>query len=163
MHVLVVLDGLSYFLSFLRADPEYDDNASTIYYTVRDPLDNDFSVNLYTSSTPFTTHKEFDPKLGEHDGFLVRGPYIFAQRTDAEKVNLYVSYMRQPFRLAKIPTPYEHRNYLVSDIDELQAMVVIEHVGGFYNLYLSDTTGIDFSLSLRDIVVENAVDLEVVR
>ena len=43
-------------------------------------------------------------------------------------------------------------------------MVVIEHEGGFYNLYLSDTTGVYFSLSLRDVVVENGIqDVEVVR
>ena len=147
-----------------RADPKHDENALTIYYTTTDPEDSTSIVNLFTSSTPFTTHKEFDPELGDHDGFLISGPYIFAQRTDAGKVNLYVSYMRKPFQLAKIPTPYNHQNYYVSDIDELQAMVVIEHEGGFYNLYLSDTTGVYFSLSLRDVVVENGIrDIEVVR
>ena len=41
-------------------------------------------------------------------------------------------------------------------------MVIVEHVGAFYNLYLSDETGVYYSLSLRDIVVKNAIDLEVV-
>ena len=43
-------------------------------------------------------------------------------------------------------------------------MVIIEHEGGFYNMYLSDSAGVDYSLSLRDIVVEqgNVLDLEVV-
>ena len=115
---------------------------------------------------PYTTHKPFDPNFGAHDAFLVHGPYIFAQRTDdAGRVSLYVSHHRKPFQLAMIPTPSNHRNYLVGDIDELVAMVIVQHEGGFYNLYLSDTTGVYFSLSLRDIVVErnSVIDLEIVR
>ncbi|CAI7997763.1 VPS10 domain-containing receptor SorCS2 [Geodia barretti] len=42
-------------------------------------------------------------------------------------------------------------------------MVIIQHEGGFYNLYLSDSTGMDYSLSLRDIVVvRGIVDLELI-
>ena len=47
----------------------------------------------------------------------------------------------------------------------LQALVLMEHVSGQFNLYLSDTTGVDYSLSLRDIVVDlssNNIDLELV-
>ena len=53
----------------------------------------------------------------------------------------------------------------MAHINELQALVIIQHNGGFYNLYLSDLSGVYFSLSLRDIVVEgrNTVDLELVR
>lgn len=47
-------------------------------------------------------------------------------------------------------------------MEERQAMVIVEHAGEFYNLYLSDETGVYYSLSLRDIVIKNAIDLEVV-
>ena len=148
----------------VRGEPRWDDNPLTIYYTTADPNDQDLSGNLFVSDPPYTTHRQFDPDFGAHDAFLVYGPYIFAQRTDEGKVNLYVSHLRGPFRRAKIPTPYNHQRYLVSHIDELQAIVIIQHEGGFYNLYLSDTTGVDYSLSLRDIVVERGgfVDLELV-
>ena len=41
--------------------------------------------------------------------------------------------------------------------------MVVEHVSGQYNLYLSDITGVYFSLSLPDIVNDNnRFDLELV-
>jgi hypothetical protein len=151
--------------SYQWADQKWDTNTLMIYYTTNNP---DQTVNLFTSAPPFTTHQEFDPGFGPHDAFLLHGPYVFAQRTDNGKVNLYVSHMRKPFKLARIPTPYNHQNYLVNNIDELLALVVIEHEGGFYNLYLSDTTGMDYTLSLRDLVVERGnsggyqLDLEII-
>ena len=56
----------------------------------------------------------------------------------------------------------------MSHIDDMQALVVVEHAEGYYNLYLSDESGLFFSLSLRDIVVETLyrrwqIDLELVR
>ena len=55
----------------------------------------------------------------------------------------------------------------MTHINEMQALVIVEHVGGFYNLYLSDESGVYYSLSLRDIVVfisstQIRVDLELV-
>ena len=56
----------------------------------------------------------------------------------------------------------------MSHIDDMQALVIVEHAEGYYNLYLSDESGLFFSLSLRDIVVETLygrwqIDLELVR
>ena len=57
-------------------------------------------------------------------------------------------------------------SYLVTHINNVQALVIVEHTGGFYNLYLSDEAGVYYSLSLRDLVVERNpfnIDLELVR
>ena len=57
------------------------------------------------------------------------------------------------------------QNYVVAHINTLQALVLVQHVSGQFNLYLSDTTGVDYSLSLRDIVVYLSnlhIDLELV-
>ena len=52
----------------------------------------------------------------------------------------------------------------MAHIDELQALVIVEHDSGQNNLYLSDEEGVHFSLSLPDLVVERTgIDLEVVR
>ena len=54
----------------------------------------------------------------------------------------------------------------MTHINNVQALVIVEHTGGFYNLYLSDEAGVYYSLSLRDLVVENNpfnIDLELVR
>ena len=58
-----------------------------------------------------------------------------------------------------------HQNYWVDHLNTLQAVVLVQHVSGQFNLYLSDTTGVDYSLSLRDIVVDlsnNNIDVELV-
>ena len=38
-------------------------------------------MDLFTQRHPYTDQDraEFDPNLGKHDGFLLLGPYIFAQ------------------------------------------------------------------------------------
>lgn len=52
----------------------------------------------------------------------------------------------------------------MAHIDELQALVIVEHESGQNNLYLSDEEGLYFSLSVPDLVLEDRVpDLEVVR
>ena len=149
-----------------RDEPGWDTDGSVIYFNRFDPEDRErgnFTVSLYTQRYPFgpNTQQEFDPNLGRHEDFLLVGPYIFAQKTDEnDDSHLLVSYNRQPFKPAQIPTPYDHRSYTVSHIEERQALVIVEHEGGFYNLYLSEETGIYFSLSLRDLVVDYGIDLE---
>lgn len=45
----------------------------------------------------------------------------------------------------------------------MQALVIVEHTNGKFNLYLSEETGLYYSLSLPDIVYKNGViDLEIV-
>lgn len=68
-------------------------------------------MSLRTQRIPYTgsTLTEFDPNLGRHDGFLLLGPYIFAQKTDSNVISLYVSYNRQPFQRAMIPATDPHR------------------------------------------------------
>ena len=46
----------------------------------------------------------------------------------------------------------------------MQALVIVEHRSGQFNMYLSDMEGVIFSLSLPDIVIEDdGYDIEVVR
>ena len=166
MCMYIILNIIYCTCSPFRADPTWDRDIYRMYYTLRDPTNVNLTVNLfYTSASAIVGKKEFDSKLGNHDAFLLLGPYIFAQRTDNGVTSLYISYNRQPFKKAMIPAPYAHNRYIVTHIDEMQALVIIEHNGGFYNLYLSDQEGVYFSLSLRDIVVEgvSTVDLELVR
>ena len=56
-----------------------------------------------------------------------------------------------------------YQNYLVTHIDYLQAVVVIQHTTGQFNLYLSDISAVYFSLSLMDLNHNgNFLDLEIV-
>ena len=59
--------------------------------------------------------------------------------------------------------PDHAQGYIVAHINELQALVIVEHTSGQYNLYLSDITGVYFALSLANIVVTGrGIDLELV-
>ena len=68
-------------------------------------------MGLYSQRSPYTeaTRREVDPNLGRHDDFLLVGPYIFAQRSDSGNIHLYISYLRQPFNQARIPSTDAHR------------------------------------------------------
>ncbi len=51
----------------------------------------------------------------------------------------------------------------MSHINQQQALVIVEHSSTQFNLYLSDVTGVYYSLSLPDIVNDGtAFDLELV-
>ena len=72
----------------------------------------DDTYNLYFSDYPYSgSATEFDKNLGDHDGFLLVGRYIFAQRTDNGVIGLHVSDQRKPFKKAMIPVP-EHNKYV---------------------------------------------------
>lgn len=73
--------------------------------------------------------------------------------SSANQYQLYVSHKRKPFSLTRFPTTVSHYLYFVTSHRSSQALVIIEHENA-YNLYLSDETGIYYSLSLEDIVVE---------
>ena len=76
---------------------------------------------------------------------------------------MYVSYDRKPFQLAHLPSELPHQNYYVASLDAKQALVIVQHTNGQFNLYLSEEMGIYYSLSLPDIVYSNGVlDLEIV-
>eukprot|EP00731_Ephydatia_muelleri_P020374 Em0013g101a len=153
---------------FQWGDPTIDP-AHIVYYNVYDPTDRsrgNYTVHLYTKQPPFTNAaQEFDPNLGRHDDFLLLGQYIFAQQTQGDSgIMLKVSYNRKPFQIARIPSTFGHVNYIVSHINNLQALVIVQHVQGQYNLYLSDSSGVYYSMSLPDLVQEGGTtfDLEMI-
>ena len=100
---------------FYRADGDWDGDDRRIYFTTTDRgnTNSDISFNLFTSDYPYGGGpSEFDRNLGNHDGFLLVGRYIFAQQTDSNGVvALYVSDRRQPFKKAMIPLPDDHERY----------------------------------------------------
>ncbi|CAI8011488.1 VPS10 domain-containing receptor SorCS3 [Geodia barretti] len=151
--------------TFQWADGDWDDDDRRIYF-------NTTTSHLYVYDYPYSgVAKDLDPNLSGRDTFdtfEIVGRYIFAQRTESGMVALYVSDRRGPLQKAHIPIPGGHERYLVSHIDDMQALVIVEHAGGFYNLYLSDESGLYFSLSLTDIVIETLynrwqIDLELIQ
>ncbi|XP_065920049.1 VPS10 domain-containing receptor SorCS1-like [Dysidea avara] len=101
-------------------------------------------------------NSEFDRSLGKHDAFLIVDRFIFVQHTinrGSGEVELFVSFDRKPFNLARIPFEDGHQHYYVGSYRSAQAIVVIEHNSGVNNVYLSDDTATYYTLSLGDVVL----------
>ena len=66
-------------------------------------------MGLYYQISPYGNAVEVDPNLGRHDDFVMVGPYIFAQKTVNSVVGLYISYKKNPFQKALIPSNDPHQ------------------------------------------------------
>ena len=93
--------------------------------------------------------------------------HLSLQKTVNSKITLWVSADRKPFKQAKIPSTEGHQAYLVDSIKSVQALVIVQHDSGQFNLYMSEEMGVLYTLALPDIVVDTSggnyiVDLELV-
>ena len=66
---------------------------------------------------------------------------------------LWVSVDRQPFKMAHIPSTFNHVNYFVDSVKSLQALVIVQHDNNQYNLYMSEEMGVNYYLALADVAV----------
>lgn len=106
--------------------------------------------------------KIFDESLGEFEPrtFEVASKYMYVQKYVPKK-GLYVYYKSNSsyqsglnfFQRAHFPLDdEEEKRYEVVDASENEMMVVVQHGKSRYNLYVSDETGVKYSLSLENIL-----------
>jgi len=112
--------------------------------------------------------KIFDKTLKEFmsNTFEVAGKYLFVQKAPSSR-GLYVFYRNNSnfhagtdfFQHARFPLPpdQEEKEYQVVDASENEMMVVVKHSTGYYNLYVSDQTGVKYSLSLENILANKTI------
>ncbi|XP_065899121.1 VPS10 domain-containing receptor SorCS1-like isoform X4 [Dysidea avara] len=143
---------------------------TTVYYNTYDLNSNSTAANFRILNFAVFTggryvSEVFDCNLGYYDSFILDGTFIFAARLITRGVfartELLVSYMRGPFQLARIPSFIEHFGYIVGSYRSSQGLVIVEHTRQ-YDLYLSDETGVYYSLSLDNVVVDDiygAIDI----
>ncbi|XP_078357974.1 VPS10 domain-containing receptor SorCS1-like [Oculina patagonica] len=107
----------------------------------------------------------FDKSLGHFmsNTLDVAGKYVFVQK-DLQLKGLHVFYQNGSdssdtntnfFQLAQFPLDVEEKAYRVVDASENEMMVVVRHEKddkAYYNLYVSDVTGVKYSLSLLNIL-----------
>ncbi|XP_048838564.1 LOW QUALITY PROTEIN: sortilin-related receptor [Brienomyrus brachyistius] len=93
------------------------------------------------------------------DSFQLRDKYMFATTTrtllgsqEPSSVQLWVSYNRQPMRAAQFNTRHPITEYYVADASEDQVFVCVNHQDNITHLYISDTLGLSFSLSLENVL-----------
>uniref|UniRef100_A0AAY4CL48 Sortilin-related receptor n=1 Tax=Denticeps clupeoides TaxID=299321 RepID=A0AAY4CL48_9TELE len=117
-------------------------------------------VSSILSSTDF-----FQSKLNRHvileqvDSFQLRDKYMFATTSrrllgnqKPASVQLWVSYNRQPMRAAQFQTRHPITDYYIADASEDQVFVCVNHSNNVTHLYISDTQGLRFSLSLENVL-----------
>ncbi|KAI1903297.1 hypothetical protein AGOR_G00025750 [Albula goreensis] len=149
--VLIQEHVKSYFWGMEPYDPP-----STVFVQRQEPQ----GVSSVLSSTDFFQSEQNRRLILEQvDSFQLRDKYMFATTTrtlfgskEPSTVQLWVSYNRKPMRAAQIMTRHPITEYYVADASEDQVFVCVHHTNNITHLYISDTEGLSFSLSLENVL-----------
>ncbi|XP_036379298.1 sortilin-related receptor-like [Megalops cyprinoides] len=117
-------------------------------------------VSSVISSTDFFQSEQNRRLILEQvDSFQLRDKYMFATTTrtllgskEPSSVQLWVSYNRQPMRAAQFMTRHPITEYYIADASEDQVFVCVNHINNVTHLYISDSEGLSFSLSLENVL-----------
>ncbi|XP_027591082.1 VPS10 domain-containing receptor SorCS1 isoform X1 [Pipra filicauda] len=99
-----------------------------------------------TRSKPF-------PGYIDLNSLIVQGDYVFVQLTSGGRPHYYVSYRRNTFAQMKLPKYSLPKDMHVISTDENQVFAAVQewNQNDTYNLYISDTRGIYFTLALENV------------
>ncbi|XP_048843157.1 VPS10 domain-containing receptor SorCS3 [Brienomyrus brachyistius] len=96
-----------------------------------------------------------DPFPGYIDtsSLVVQDDYMFIQVTTSGRASYYVSYQREPFMKIKLPKYSLPKDMHIISTDENQVFAAVQewNQNDTYNLYISDTRGIYFTLALENL------------
>ncbi|XDV32386.1 hypothetical protein PO909_003231 [Leuciscus waleckii] len=133
---------------------EPHDNPTTVFVQRHEPQGD----SIILSSTDFFEQNR-QVILEKVDSFQLRDKYMFATTTrtlfgshESQSVQLWVSYNRQPMRAAQFNTRHPITEYYIADASEDQVFVCVNHNNSVTHLYISDTQGLSFSLSLENVL-----------
>ncbi|XP_078593117.1 sortilin-related receptor-like isoform X1 [Branchiostoma floridae x Branchiostoma japonicum] len=146
--------------SFYWGIPPYD-HINAVYVERVEP-DGKHTV---LQSDDFFSHETYIATIIQGvDDFEVRDSYMFATKsmlvnprfpTAMNITTLWVSYNRGPFSRAEFPTNLPTKEFYIPDASENQVFVCVNHNHTLTNLYVSGVQGVDFSLSLENILYFN--------
>uniref|UniRef100_A0A3Q2L7J5 Sortilin related VPS10 domain containing receptor 3 n=1 Tax=Equus caballus TaxID=9796 RepID=A0A3Q2L7J5_HORSE len=99
-----------------------------------------------TRSGPFARSIDFS-------SLVVQDEYIFIQVTTGGRASYYVSYRREAFAQIKLPKYSLPKDMHIISTDENQVFAAVQewNQNDTYNLYISDTRGIYFTLAMENI------------
>ncbi|XP_029027892.1 sortilin-related receptor isoform X2 [Betta splendens] len=117
---------------------------------------------IITSTDFFQSEQNLKVILEQVDSFQLQDKYMFATTTQKlfgshkrSSVQLWVSYNRQPMKAAQFRTRHPVTDFYIADASEDQVFVCVNHVNNVTNLYISDTQGQSFSVSLENVLYYN--------
>uniref|UniRef100_A0A8C5QIZ1 Sortilin-related receptor n=1 Tax=Leptobrachium leishanense TaxID=445787 RepID=A0A8C5QIZ1_9ANUR len=139
------------------------DKPNTVYVVRKNPRE---SASILRSTDFFQSMEKMTLVLDDVDAFQLREKYMFATRSvvsaalgaergSAPLVQLWVSYNRNPMKLAQFPTRHPITEYYIADASEDQVFVCVFHTNNVTNLYISEAEGLHFSLSLENVLYFN--------
>ncbi|XP_050813939.1 VPS10 domain-containing receptor SorCS1-like isoform X1 [Gopherus flavomarginatus] len=102
--------------------------------------------------TEATRSKPF-PGYIDPDSLIVQDDYVFVQLTSGGRPHYYVSYRRSVFAQMKLPKYSLPKDMHVISTDENQVFAAVQewNQNDTYNLYISDTRGVYFTLALENV------------
>ncbi|XP_073673926.1 sortilin-related receptor [Garra rufa] len=132
------------------------DNPTTVFVQRHEPQGDS---SILSSTDFFQDEQNRRVILEKVDSFQLRDKYMFATTTrtllgshESQSVQLWVSYNRQPMRAAQFNTRHPITEYYIADASEDQVFVCVNHNNNVTHLYISDTQGLAFSLSLENVL-----------
>lgn len=105
--------------------------------------------------------RDAQPLMMDVEDFQMIGQYMFAVKKvrllggTSTTLQLWVSYKRGKFVNAQFGNRYTRLDYFVADATEDQVFLCVQHNKTSTNLYISDVTGSEYSLSLENIIYYN--------
>ncbi|XP_028406957.1 sortilin-related receptor-like [Dendronephthya gigantea] len=84
--------------------------------------------------------------------FEISDIYMFATKKSKNGLDLYVAYHYHDFRKAEFPNTLRTEDFLIADTSEKQVFVAVNHNSNTSHLYISDMTGVKYTLSLERIL-----------
>uniref|UniRef100_A0A452I4V2 PKD domain-containing protein n=1 Tax=Gopherus agassizii TaxID=38772 RepID=A0A452I4V2_9SAUR len=116
------------------------------------PSDLKYITCRMQNCTEATRSKPF-PGYIDPDSLIVQDDYVFVQLTSGGRPHYYVSYRRSVFAQMKLPKYSLPKDMHVISTDENQVFAAVQewNQNDTYNLYISDTRGVYFTLALENI------------
>uniref|UniRef100_A0A3B5AL67 VPS10 domain-containing receptor SorCS3-like n=1 Tax=Stegastes partitus TaxID=144197 RepID=A0A3B5AL67_9TELE len=87
------------------------------------------------------------------DSLVVQDEYVFTQVTKSGRTSYFVSYMRESFKRMKLPKYCLPKDMHIISTDEKQVFAAVQewNQNNTYSLYISDSPGVYFILSLENL------------
>ncbi|XP_034464332.1 VPS10 domain-containing receptor SorCS3 [Hippoglossus hippoglossus] len=87
------------------------------------------------------------------NSLVVQDEYVFTQVTKSGRASYFVSYMRESFKRMKLPKYCLPKDMHIISTDEKQVFAAVQewNQNNTYSLYISDSPGVYFTLSLEDL------------
>ncbi|XP_071336489.1 VPS10 domain-containing receptor SorCS3 isoform X1 [Trachinotus anak] len=93
------------------------------------------------------------PGYVDTNSLVVQDEYVFTQVTKSGRASYFVSYMRESFKQMKLPKYCLPKDMHIISTDEKQVFAAVQewNQNNTYSLYISDSPGVYFTLSLENL------------